>query len=189
MMNNDRRLAWLDLESTGFTELHKQMVYLHRILEVGLLVTDAQFNVLAQHVVVIHHDPADIFPLCDDIVRSMHTRNGLFDDVSASSTDLASAEQQIIEFLVEHGVQAKASPLCGSGIHFDRMFLEAQMPALNAHLHYRNLDISAVKEFLKTISPAFEPVKRQSHRALDDILESVEEARLYRDLLTPILAA
>lgn len=183
-----RRLVWLDLESTGFTELHRKMVYQHRILELGVVITDERFDVLAQLCVVVHHDLEVILPLCDEVVRRMHTSNGLFADVAASKIDLAEAQQQILSFLAEHRVLAKASPLCGSGIQFDRMFLEAQLPDLNAHLHYRNLDISAVKEFLKTISTEFEPVKRKSHRALDDILESVAEARTYRDLLAPILA-
>ncbi|EPJ2934316.1 MULTISPECIES: exonuclease domain-containing protein [Pseudomonas] len=109
--------------------------------------------------------------------------------VYRSAIDPNARDSEGMDWWEAVGAEIRAVPLCGSGIHFDRMFLEAQMPALNAHLHYRNLDISAVKEFLKTISPAFEPVKRQSHRALADILESVEEARLYRDLLAPILAA
>ncbi|HEP8970312.1 TPA: oligoribonuclease [Pseudomonas aeruginosa] len=183
-----RSLAWIDLETTGFTELSRQMVYRHLILEIGALITDCDFNVLAQKSIVVSHPIAKVRNLCDATVLRMHTENGLLDEVEGATSSLADAEVEIITWLEEHGVAPKSSPLCGNGLQLDRSFLEAQMPRLNDRLHYRNLDISAVKEFLKTLSPAFEPPKRRSHRALEDILESVEEARTYRSLIGPALA-
>lgn len=182
-----RKLPWLDLETTGFTELRDRKVYEHRILEIGALVTDEQFNVVAKCSFVIQQPMDVVMGLSDEVVTRMHTQNGLFDDVRQSTMSLEDAERELLRFYTQNGVPMKAAPLCGSGIHFDRMFIEAQMPALNDFLFYRNLDISAVKEFLKLVSPTFEPTKRKSHRALDDILESVEEARTYRQLLGPLL--
>ncbi|EPG9350353.1 oligoribonuclease [Pseudomonas aeruginosa] len=186
---SQRRLAWIDLETTGYTELHRQLIYKQLILEIGVLVTDDDFNVVAQHNIVVRHPVDEAIALCDENVRQMHTDNGLFGEVDKAATDLKAAEQQVIAFLIDNGVEPGKSPLCGNGIHFDRMFMEAQLPELNAYLHYRNLDISAVKEFIKTLSSDFEPPKRRSHRALDDILESVQEARTYRDLIAPALHA
>ncbi|MBM3105526.1 oligoribonuclease [Pseudomonas sp. V1] len=188
MSINQDNLGWLDLETTGFTDLSQHLVYKHRILEIGVAVTDRAFNLIAKQTWVIHQDFAEIAPLCDEVVQRMHSANGLFEDVARADIDLATAEQQVIQFLSDHGVPTNKSPLCGNGVHFDRMFLEAQMPALNRHFRYRNMDISSVKEFLITLNPEYNPAKRVSHRALDDILESVDEARLYRALLSPLLA-
>ncbi|MBM5458624.1 oligoribonuclease [Pseudomonas sp. P66] len=188
MLPPPRRLPWLDLETTGFTQLHERMVYKHRILEIGALVTDEHFNVVASFSAVIQQPIDVVMKLSDEVVVQMHTQNGLFDEVAQSTMTLEAAERELIHFYRSNGVPDMAAPLCGSGIHFDRMFVEAQMPALNDFLFYRNLDVSAVKEFLKLISPSFEPAKRKSHRALDDIHESVTEASAYRDLLGPLLA-
>ncbi|MBI6882403.1 oligoribonuclease [Pseudomonas putida] len=185
----NKNLAWLDLETTGFTELDKKSVYKHKILEIGLIVTDSNFRPIATLNQVIHHDLEEIVPICDDVVKQMHTKNGLFDEVVRSAITLEMAEKAVIDFLIQHGVDRKASPMCGSGIQFDRMFTEAQMPALNDHLHYRNLDVSAVKEFIKTIVPGLEPKKRLAHRAIDDIQETLAEARHYRGIMKPALEA
>ena len=187
MTSFPRKLPWLDLETTGFTELRDRKVYEHRILEIGALVTDEQFNVVAKCSFVIQHPMDEVMGLSDEVVTRMHTENGLFEEVSKSTMTLEVAERELLRFYAQNGVPVKTAPLCGSGIHFDRMFIEAQMPALSDFLFYRNLDISAVKEFLKLASPTFEPPKRKSNRALDDILESVEEARTYRQLLGPLL--
>lgn len=175
-------LFWLDFETTGFTDLKNHAVYTNDILEVGMVITDRDFNLLETKTIVVHADESS-YEKADDFVRKMHTNNGLWDECYKSGVSLVDAEQQAIDFALANGVTLKGSPLCGNGITFDRMFLEAQMPALNAILHYRNMDISAVKEFIRTINPEVDPVKRQSHRALDDILESVEEARLYRKMI------
>lgn len=187
MTQPNRRLPWLDLETTGFTELYERKVYDHRILEIGAVVTDENFAVLASTSIVIQQPMVRVLELSDEVVTRMHTNNGLFDEVVTSFTTLKAAELQLIQFYRQNGVAEKVEPLCGSGIHFDRMFIEAQMPDLHDYLYYRNLDISSVKEFLKTVSPSFEPPKRQQHRALPDILESVAEAQTYRALLAPLL--
>lgn len=187
MTKPQRRLPWLDLETTGFTELFDYEVYDHRILEIGAVVTDENFNVLASTSIVIQHPMRRVLELSDEVVTRMHTKNGLFDEVGKSCTTLKAAENQLIQFYKQNGVAAKVEPLCGSGIHFDRMFIEAQMLDLHKFLFYRNMDVSSVKEFLKTVSPSFEPLKRQQHRALPDILESVEEAKTYRALLAPLI--
>lgn len=187
MTRSQRRLPWLDLETTGFTELFDRRVYEHRILEIGAVVTDEHFTVLASTSIVIQQPMVRVLELSDEAVTRMHTNNGLFDEVVKSFTTLKAAEHQLIQFYRQNGVSKKVEPLCGSGIHFDRMFIEAQMPELHDFLYYRNLDISSVKEFLKTVSPSFEPSKRQQHRALPDILESVAEAKTYRALLAPLL--
>lgn len=185
----NKNLAWLDLETTGFTELDKKSVYKHKILEIGLIVTDSNFRPIATLNQVIHHDLEEIVPICDEVVKQMHTKNGLFNEVGRSAITLEMAEKAVIDFLIQHGVDRKASPMCGSGIQFDRMFTEAQMPALNDHLHYRNLDVSAVKEFIKTIAPGLEPKKRLAHRAIDDIRETLAEACHYRGIMKPALEA
>jgi oligoribonuclease len=188
-MHRDRKLGWLDFETTGFDDLHNKEIYDHKILEIGLVVTDGHFKPIAKLTLVVHHDHETLMPLCDDVVKAMHTKNGLFAEVAASTLSLAEAERAAIEFLESHGVGPKASPLTGNGISFDRNYLKVHMPALNEHFHYRNFDISAVKEFIKTIEPGLEPAKKLAHRALDDILESIAEAKHYRKLLAPALAA
>lgn len=184
-----QHLAWLDLETSGFTELFEKKVYEHKILEIALIVTDYKLKEVARLNLVVHQDIPAVLPLCNDVVVKMHTANGLFVESGKSTLSLQEAEQKAIEFLIENEVGVKASPLCGNGIQFDRMFLEAQMPALNDHFHYRNMDISAMKEFIKTITPGLEPVKKRAHRAMDDILESLSEAKHYRGILKPALDA
>ncbi|QHF00399.1 oligoribonuclease (plasmid) [Pseudomonas amygdali pv. lachrymans] len=187
MTQPQRRLPWLDLATTGFTELFDYEVYDHLILEIGAAVTDENFNVLASTSIVIQHPKRLVLDLCDEAVTRMHTQNGLFDEVVKSSTTQKAAEHQLIQFYQQNGVATKVEPLCGSGIHFDRMFIKAHMRDLNKFLFYRNMDVSSVKEFLKTVSPSFEPLKHQQHRALPDILESVTEAETYRVLLAPLI--
>lgn len=183
-----QRLAWLDLETTGFPDLANDGVHDHRILEIAAVVTDGYFNEIARLQLVIGFPLSSTKNLCDQVVLDMHTENGLFAEVAFSRNTISSAEADVIEFLSENGITRQSSPLCGNGITFDRMFIEAQMPDLNDYLHYRQLDVSAVKMFLKTINPNLEPPKKRPHRALDDILESIEEAKHYRALLAPALA-
>jgi oligoribonuclease len=185
----DRRLAWVDLETSGFTELRKKAVYDHKILEIGIIVTDYDLNPVAKLNLVVNHNLSDVLPLCDDVVLKMHQDNGLFDDVQKSALTQEQAEEAAIAFLIEHGVGRKHSPLCGNGIHFDREFIEVHLPKLDDHLHYRNLDISAIKEFINTIAPGLEPKKKRAHRAMDDIVESLAEARHYRGIIAPALQA
>lgn len=184
-MTNKPRLGWLDLETTGFTELNKKMVYEHKILEISLVITDSNFELIANLNQVIHHDRSIIMPLCDDVVTKMHTSNNLFEEVELSVLTLSEAENNAIQFMKVHGIERRVSPLCGNGVNFDRIFLEAQMPRLNDHFHYRNIDISSTKEFIKTISADIEPKKKAAHRAMPDIMESISEAKHYRRIITP----
>lgn len=185
-MNNQKlNLAWCDLETTGFTELHKHMVHKHKILEVGLVVTDQDFNVVDKLSVVIGHNREEAMRWADDYVVNMHTKNGLWDECEKSTLSIKDAEVQLLDFLVKNGVGRFESPMWGNSVYLDRAFLEAQMPELASYFHFRNGDMSAVKEFLKLISPEFEPIKARGHRALDDILESINEAKLYSSLIKP----
>lgn len=183
-----RLLPWIDIETTGFTELDKQMVYQHRILEVAIVVTDEHFTIIDRFCMVAHHPREEVSALCDEVVTRMHSSSGLLAEVEASTNTLEQLERSAVDFLIAAGVSRKSAPMTGNGIGFDRMFIEAQMPVLNDHLHYRNLDVSAVKEFIKTIAPGHEPTKKLAHRAMDDILESIAEAKHYRDLLLPALS-
>lgn len=190
-MNHESRRAWLDLETTGFPDLRTKAVYRHKILEMALVVTDQNIEPIARMNLVIHHDLAEVLPLCDDVVMKMHTVNGLFDEVEGSSLSLEQAEEKAIEFLVSHGIGPDAcpSPICGNGVAFDRQFLAVHMPNLEAHFYYRNLDISAMKEFINLIEPGLEPKKKKAHRAMDDIEESLSEARYYKQITQPALRA
>ncbi|MFK4135951.1 oligoribonuclease [Pseudomonas luteola] len=176
-------LAWIDIETTGFTELDKQMVYKHKILELGVVVTNKTLDVLGELSLVVHHERCSFDHLLDDVVTEMHQKNGLFAEVEVSTLSLGEAEKHILAMLERHGVAPRSSPLCGNSIALDRMFIEAQMPELNAFLHYRNLDISSLKEFIKLFRPEYEPMKRNNHRALGDIYASIEEARIYKNYL------
>lgn len=175
--------GWLDLETTGFTDLHEKMVYQHKILELGVAVTDEEFNILASMNFVIGHQFDDYKHLLDSKVLAMHTKNGLFDECGRSTLTLKMAECQVVEFYKDHGISSKGTPLSGNGITFDRIFMETHLPVLNDFFHYRQMDISAVKEFLKVIMPGVEPKKMLSHRALDDIKESIAEANFYRHII------
>lgn len=190
-MNHEKRLAWADFETTGFTDLHKKAVYDHKVLELALVVTDRDLTPVASLNLVIHHNLGEVLPLCDDVVLKMHHQNGLFEEVGASGLSLEQAEEAAISFLKDNGIGPEAcpSPLCGNGIHFDRIFMEVHMPKLNAQFHYRNLDISAMKEFINVLEPGLEPKKKKAHRAMDDIKESLAEARHYRGIIHPGLRA
>lgn len=189
MSHKKRRRGWLDMETTGFSDLHKKAIYSHKVLEIALIATDHDLNELARLNLVIKHDLADVLPLCDEVVLEMHHKNGLFKDVEAGTLTMEEAESLAIKFLADNGIERKASPLSGNGIHFDREFLEVHMPRLNDYFHYRNMDISGVKEFINTLVPGLEPAKVRSHRAMDDIVESIEEAKHYQTLLMPALLA
>jgi len=186
-MNNAKNthLSWVDIETTGFTELSKNMVHKHKILEVGLVVTDQDFNVVDKISVVIGHNRQEAMRWADDYVINMHTKNGLWDECEKSTLSIKDAEVKLLEFIVKNGVGRFESPMWGNSVYLDRAFLEAQMPEFASYFHFRNGDLSAVKEFLKLISPDFEPIKASGHRALDDIYESINEAKLYRSLIKP----
>ncbi|SJN13888.1 3'-to-5' oligoribonuclease (orn) [Halomonas citrativorans] len=169
-------LVWIDLEMTGL-DPDKE-----RIIEVATLVTDADLNVVAEGPVIAVKQPDSLLAQMDDWNQKTHGESGLAARVKASQNDTASAEQQTLEFLRQY-VVAGSSPMCGNSIHQDRRFLEREMPALWRFFHYRNLDVSSVKELAKRWNPGALAgfSKRNVHLAMDDIKESIAELAHYRN--------
>src|SRR5688572_23063992 len=174
MAADQNNLAWIDMEMTGLQPDSD------RIIEIATLVTDAQLNVLATGPVLVVHQPQEVLDGMDSWNKSTHAKSGLIERVRASRLTEADAERQAIAFLAAH-VPASASPMCGSSICQDRRFLARWMPRLEAHFHYRNLDVSTLKELVKRWKPDLKSfAKEGKHEALADILESLEELKFYR---------
>jgi len=175
------RLAWLDLEMSGLVPDSD------RILEIALLVTDSDLNHLSEGRVLVVHQPDEVLNAMDGWNRSVHGKSGLIERVRASELDEAKAETLAMEFLARH-LPAGASPLCGNSICQDRRFLARWMPRLEAYFHYRNLDVSTVKELVRRWKPEAMKglVKQGKHEALSDILESIEELKYYRSTVMTI---
>lgn len=181
----EERLAWLDLETTGFTELNRRGVYQHKLLEIAVLITNKDLEYVDELNLVIGYDKQEAQYWADDYVRDMHTKNGLWDECASSSVTHEQAEEAILAFFAKHHIEARQTALWGNSVYLDRVFIEAKLPRLSDHLHYQNGDISSVKRFIQLISSEFEPVKARCHRAMDDIKESVAEAQVYLDLIRP----
>lgn len=170
-------LVWIDCEMTGL-DLGKDA-----LIEIAALVTDADLNVLGEGVdVVIHADDAalDAMP---DVVRDMHARSGLTEEVRRSTVSLAEAERQVLDYLRRYVPEARVAPLAGNSVATDRSFIARDMPMLDAHLHYRLVDVSSIKELCRRWYPRIyfaQPEKGLAHRALADIQESIRELRYYR---------
>ena len=174
MAADQNNLAWIDMEMTGLQPDSD------RIIEIATLVTDAQLNVLATGPVLVVHQPQEVLDGMDSWNKSTHAKSGLIERVRASRLAEADAERQAIAFLAAH-VPASASPMCGNSICQDRRFLARWMPRLEAHFHYRNLDVSTLKELVKRWKPELKGfTKEGKHEALADILESIEELKFYR---------
>lgn len=154
-----------------------------RLIEIAALVTDADLNVLGDGVdVVIHADDAALNGMVDVVAR-MHRSSGLTEEVRASTIDVATAEQLVLDYIREFVPQAKTAPLAGNSIATDRGFLARDMPALDDYLHYRMIDVSSIKELCRRWYPKIyfgQPEKGLAHRALADIEESIHELRYYR---------
>lgn len=153
-----------------------------RILEVAILVTDGELNLIAEGPTLIIHQPDDLLDAMDEWNTSHHDASGLTERVRASTMDEAGASAAILEFLSEHTDKSKA-PLAGNSVHQDRRFLARYMPEVEAWLHYRNIDVSTIKELAKRWYPeqyASRPTKKGNHRAMDDLMESIEELQYYR---------
>ncbi len=152
-----------------------------RIIEVAVVVTDAQLNVLAEGPVLVVHQPDEVLDGMDAWNKSTHRKSGLIDKVKISTLNEAQVERQLIEFLREY-VPASTSPMCGNSICQDRRFMARWMPQLEAYFHYRNLDVSTLKELAKRWKPQIMSgmTKHGKHEALADIHESIEELRYYR---------
>lgn len=168
-------LVWMDLEMSGLDPDRCA------ILEIATIVTDGELNVLAEGPDIVVHQDDDVLAAMDEWCTTHHGGSGLTAQVRASTVSLADAERLTLEFLTAH-TSAKQSPLCGNTIWQDRRFLVRHMPQLEAHLHYRLVDVSTIKELVKRWYPQLKaPGKSESHRALDDIRESIAELRFYRE--------
>lgn len=176
MAANDNRLVWLDMEMTGL-DPEKE-----RIIEVAVVVTEPDLAVVAEGPVLVIHQPDSLLAAMDSWNQATHGRSGLIDKVRASTLTEAQAEDILLDFLSRH-VPAGKSPLCGNTISQDRRFMVRYMPRLEAFFHYRNLDVSTLKELCRRWKPeiykGFE--KKSRHEALADIYESIAELKYYRE--------
>ncbi|MCP1288839.1 MULTISPECIES: oligoribonuclease [Chromobacterium] len=176
MTQDQMNLIWLDMEMTGLNP------ETDRIIEVAMIVTDSQLNVVAESPVLVIHQPDEVLDGMDDWNKNTHGKSGLIEKVKASTLGEAEAEQILLDFMALH-VPPRITPMCGNTIHQDRRFMVRWMPKLEEYFHYRNLDVSTLKELCKRWKPevARGVVKRGKHEALADILESIEELRYYRE--------
>ncbi len=173
-------IVWVDLEMTGLDPDRDV------ILEIAVVVTDGQLTEQIAGPNLIVHASETALEAMGDVVREMHAESGLTEAVRASTVSVADAEQQVLAFVKEHVPDNRAAPLAGNTVHADRAFLARYMPDLTNHLHYRIIDVSTLKELARRWQPdAIEgaPEKAGGHRALADILESIEELRYYRSVL------
>jgi len=170
-------LAWMDLEMTGLDPGR------HTIVEIATLVTDDDLSVVAEGPDLVVAATPEQLATMDDFVREMHTRSGLLAAIEASTTTLEEAGRATLEFLRQHLPAARTVPLAGNSIGTDRRFLAAQLPEIEEFLHYRSVDVSTVKELCRRWYPGVlrrAPPKQTSHRAMDDVKESVAELAYYR---------
>jgi oligoribonuclease len=168
----------MDLEMTGLDPAR------HVIVEIATLITDDDLELIAEGPDLVVHATPDELSRMDDVVVAMHTRSGLLPEIEATTVTLEEAGARTLAFLREHIPSPRTVPLCGNSIGTDRRFLAAHLPEIEDFLHYRSVDVSTVKELIKRWNPALldaAPRKSEGHRALDDIRESLEELRYYRD--------
>lgn len=154
-----------------------------KLIEIAALVTDADLNVLGEGIDVVIHADDEALSSMIDVVRDMHARSGLTNEVRASTVDLATAEAMVLDYIHEHVKQPKTAPLAGNSIATDRSFIARDMPALDSFLHYRMIDVSSIKELCRRWYPRIyfgQPPKGLAHRALADIHESIRELQYYR---------
>jgi oligoribonuclease len=181
MPGDANNLIWIDMEMTGLVP------DTDRIIEIAMLVTDAELRVLAEGPVLVIHQPDEVLEAMDSWNKGTHKKSGLIDKVRASRLTEAEAEKVAVGFLREH-IAANVSPMCGNSICQDRRFLARWMPKLESHFHYRNLDVSTLKELVRRWKPEVLKgfSKEGKHEALADILESIEELKFYRKTVMSI---
>jgi len=175
---DERMLVWMDLEMTGLD--HTSDV----IVEIATLITDDQLEIVAEGPDLVIHATDEQLAAMDPFVVDMHTRSGLLDQIKASTITVEEAGAATLAFIKEHVPEERVVPLCGNSIGTDRRFLDAYLPDIENWLHYRSIDVSSVKELVKRWYPAVDtsrPRGQGSHRALDDIRESIREMAYYRD--------
>lgn len=170
-----KNLVWIDLEMTGLD------VTTCKIIEIAALITDSELNIIAEGPELVIHQPKEIMDAMDEWNTTHHGNSGLTKAVLESNLSLKEAEQQILTFIKTH-CKENTAPLCGNSVWQDRRFLDVHMPTLEAYLHYRIIDVSSIKEVVRRWYPTHirPPQKGNSHRALDDIRESIDELRYYR---------
>jgi oligoribonuclease len=173
-------LAWMDLEMTGLDPAR------HVIVEIATLLTDDELRPIAEGPDIVVAATAEQLGAMDAVVHGMHTRSGLLAAIQTSTISLADAGRQTLEFLRSHVATPRTVPLCGNSIGTDRRFLAVQLPEIEDFLHYRSIDVSSIKELCRRWYPdvmARAPAKKETHRALDDIRESIAELAYYRSTI------
>ena len=173
-------LVWMDLEMTGLDHMSDVIV------EIATIITDDDLNIVAEGPDLVIHQPDEVLSRMNEVVTKMHTDSGLLEQISSSTLTLEEAGQQTLEFIKEHCPEAGTVPLCGNSIGTDRRFLARYLPEIENYLHYRSVDVSSIKELVRRWYPeanARRPWKPNSHRALDDIKESVAELQHYQQLI------
>ncbi|MFK4728419.1 oligoribonuclease [Agromyces mediolanus] len=176
MASASDRLVWIDCEMTGLD------LEVDELVEIAVVITDYELNPVDAGISIVIKPDASALEHMNDFVRAMHTESGLIEEIP-SGVSLADAEYQVLEYVLQHVPEEQKAPLAGNSIGTDRAFLTKFMPRLDAHLHYRNVDVSSIKELAKRWFPRAyfnAPAKHGGHRALADILESILELRYYR---------
>ncbi|MBV9484740.1 MAG: oligoribonuclease [Frankiaceae bacterium] len=170
-------LVWIDCEMTGLDPSNDVLV------EIAVIVTDAELNPLDDGLDIVIATDAEKLASMDEVVREMHTTSGLLDAIRAAATTVEDAEAQVLTYIKRFVPERRKAPLCGNTIATDRSFIARYMPTLDDHLHYRMIDVSSIKELARRWYPRAyynAPPKNGGHRALADILESINELRYYR---------
>jgi oligoribonuclease len=173
-------LAWMDLEMTGLD------VERDCIVEIAALVTTVDLEPLDDGVDIVVHQPDDVLAGMSEFVTKMHERSGLLPEIRASTVDLTTAGDAVLAYLRQHLPEPGESPLCGNSIGMDRRFLARYLPDIETHLHYRSIDVSSIKELCRRWYRAdfkVRPGKKEGHRALADVLESIAELKHYRETI------
>lgn len=179
-VSKNDRIVWADCEMTGLDPDQ------HVLVEIAVIVTDAQLNPLDEGIDLVIHATEDELSRMDDFVRKMHGGSGLTEQIRESQISLAEAERQVLEYVKKFVPVARMAPLAGNSIGTDRTFIARYMPDLNEYLHYRMIDVSSVKELARRWYPRVyngQPEKGMAHRALADIKESIRELAYYRSAL------
>lgn len=181
MAQDPNALIWIDMEMSGLNP------ETDRVLEIAIVITDAQLNTVAEAPVLVVHQPDSVLDVMDNWNKSTHKKSGLIDRVKASTLSEADVEDQMVAFLAQY-VPKGVSPICGNSVHQDRRFLVKYLPRLDDYFHYRLIDVSTLKELARRWKPEVLAgmVKHGKHEALADIHESIAELRYYREQIMKI---